>query len=405
MITKDLLQQPNETNFEYIKRIVFGKLVDKTITLDYEDLSELVFGDNNCFNSSEVRKRFYGIKRLIDLIELDGINSINEDDLLEKLELKKIELKKERVKLSTLRNSLNKTIREDARKELLWEEVLSAVPMAKQTEFKPLIQQDNNKSYLLNFADTHYDYFFVSENNQYSIEELEIRFNKLLGEVIKLIEKEGISELTVLNNGDSISGLIHMSQMQTMQVGLVQSAIGFSRFMGDWLNELSKYVKVIYRQVPTSNHSQIRIFDTKRNIGGEDLELMIINYIHDYLKNNNRVEVMVETDKEYITFNLQGFEIISYHGHQFKKTDNILEKINTIHRKFYDTIIIGHFHTSVEKTLFEGVDNNIELLISPSIVGSDPYSDSLLLGSKSSAKLHIYEKGKGRVQTNTFILN
>jgi len=393
-------RREDERFLDYAERLIDNF---KFYDLDKVEVYDLLFDE--IISSDEARKRLYGSKAIINKLKEEGFDTLTEDEIIKKLETKKIELQKERIKLSTLRNDLNKTVREEARKELLWEEILNFVPRAKQTEFKPLLEQDNDKSYLLNFSDIHYDYFFVSENNQYSIEELERRFNKLLGDVVKLIQKEQISELTVLNNGDSISGLIHMSQLQTMQVGLVQSAIGFSRFMGDWLNELSKYVKVIYRQVPTSNHSQIRIFDTKRNIGGEDLELLIINYIHDYLKNNDRVKVVVETDKEYITFNLQGYEILSYHGHQFKKTDNILEKINTIHRKFYDTIILGHFHTSVERTLFEGIDNNVELLISPSIVGSDPYSDSLLLGSKSSAKLHIYEKGKGRVQTNTFILN
>lgn len=405
MLTKDLLQQPDETNFEYVRRIVFGKLINKTIDLDFEELSELIFGEGNCYNSNEVRKRFYGIKRLVDLIELDGIDSINEDDLLEKIEFKKIELQKERVKLSTLRNDINKKIREDARQELLFEEILSSIPSADKVEFRPLLEQDGDKSYLLNFSDIHYDYFFSSENNKYSIEILKQRFDKLLGELIKLIEKENISKLTVLNTGDSISGLIHMSQIKTMQVGLVQSVIGFSRFMGDWLNKLSEYAEVTYRQVPTSNHSQLRIFEKKRNIGGEDLELLIINYIYDYLKGNNRVKVIVDTESEYIAFNLQGYEIISFHGHQFRKTDNILERLNTLHRKFYDAIIIGHYHSSYEKTLFEGVDNDVELIIAPSIVGSDTYSDSLLLSSKSSAKLHTYEKGKGRVQSNTIILN
>lgn len=393
-------RQENENFLDYADRLIENY---KRYDLDRVEVYDLLF--NEIISSDESRKRLYGAKAVVTKLKEEGFETITEDEMVKKLETKRIELQKERIKLSTLRNDLNKTVREEARKELLWEEILSTIPLAEKTEFKPLLEQDKDRSYLLNFSDIHYDYFFISENNEYSIEELENRFNKLLGEIIKIIEKENISELTVLNGGDSISGLIHLSQLQSMKVGLVQSAIGFSRFMGDWLNELSKYVKVIYRQVPTSNHSQIRLFDSKRNIGGEDLELLIINYIHDYLKDNERIEVVVDTDKEYITFNLQGYEIIAWHGHQFRKNDNILEKVNTIHRKFYDTIILGHYHSSYEKTLFEGIDNNIELLISPSIVGSDPYSDSLLLGSKSSAKLHIYEKGKGRVQTNNIILN
>ena len=375
----------------------------KSYDLDKTEVYDFLF--NEIISSDESRKRLYGAKALIEKLKEEGFEKLTEDEMFEKLELKKLEVKKERVKLATIRNDINKKATEISRRELLLEEVLNVIPRVGKTDFKPLLQQNNDKSYLLNFSDIHYDYFFLSENNEYSIEILEERFNKLLGDVLKTIEKENISEITILNCADSISGLIHMSQLQTMKVGLVQSAIGFSRFMGDWLNALSEHVNIIYRHVPTANHSQLRIFDKSRFIGGEDLELLIINYIHDYLKDNDRIEVVVETDKEYITFNLQGYEILSYHGHQFKKSDNILEKINTIHRKFYDTIILGHWHSNYEKTLFEGVDNNVELIVSPSIVGSDPYSDSLLVGAKSSAKLHIYEKGKGRVQTYNYILN
>ena len=64
-------RRKDESDFEYIKRIVYGKLIDKTITESYEELSEIIFGDGNCFNESEVRKRMYGMKRLFDVMTDD----------------------------------------------------------------------------------------------------------------------------------------------------------------------------------------------------------------------------------------------------------------------------------------------------------------------------------------------
>ena len=55
-----------------MRDIVIGKLVDRTIDDDYAELSERLFGDGNCFNSSEVRKRMYGMKAIIEAIERDG---------------------------------------------------------------------------------------------------------------------------------------------------------------------------------------------------------------------------------------------------------------------------------------------------------------------------------------------
>lgn len=394
-------RNPGESLFEWKVRLCVMKL-NKEIDLDWSEIVELLGLD--CHYDS-LRKASYGYKEYFDYLQENGTNNMSEDELLTKLEEKKLEIKKERVKLQTLRSDLNKKVAVEAKQELLYEEIINLIPRAKEVEFTPLLQGSKDKGYLLNFSDIHYDYFFKSETNTYSIEILTHRFNKLLGEVIWFVQKENVEELYVLNNGDSLSGLIHLNQLQAMQIGLVQSAIDFSRFMGEWLHQLSKYVKVKYLQVPTSNHSQLRIFDKSRTLGGEDLELLIINYIHDYLKDNPRVKVVVQTDKEYITFNLAGYNLIGYHGHQFKRVENVIEKLNTLHRTFYDGIILGHYHCNQEKTLFEGTDNNVELLIAPSIVGNDPYADGLLLSGKSSAKIHVYEKGKGRVQSNNIILN
>lgn len=79
--------------YKEIKDIVLGKLVYKTVDDDYEDLSEKLFGEGNCFNSSEVRKRMYGMRTVIEAVEQEGESFICTDRLSE-IEEKKIELQK-----------------------------------------------------------------------------------------------------------------------------------------------------------------------------------------------------------------------------------------------------------------------------------------------------------------------
>ena len=81
-----------------MRDIVIGKLVERTIDDDYEELSERLFGEGNCFNSSEVRKRMYGMKTIIEAIERDGESAVADEDALSALDSKKIELQKERQK-------------------------------------------------------------------------------------------------------------------------------------------------------------------------------------------------------------------------------------------------------------------------------------------------------------------
>ena len=62
-------------SYQEVKELVQSKLIDKTNPTPYEDLSELLFGEGNCFNESEVRKRMYGMKRLIEIIEADAVGT------------------------------------------------------------------------------------------------------------------------------------------------------------------------------------------------------------------------------------------------------------------------------------------------------------------------------------------
>jgi predicted phosphodiesterase len=56
--------------------LIESKLIYKTNDTPYEELSEYLFGEGNCFNESEVRKRMYGMKRLIEIIESEKTDGV-----------------------------------------------------------------------------------------------------------------------------------------------------------------------------------------------------------------------------------------------------------------------------------------------------------------------------------------
>ena len=49
--------------------------------------------------------------------------------------------------------------------------------------------------------------------------------------------------------------------------------------------------------------------------------------------------------------------------------------------------------------------NNIEVLTVPSFIGSDPYSDKLMVGSKAMAKMFVFDEKYGHIEDKNFILN
>lgn len=389
----------NENIKEFWIRLCENK---DTYNLNWQDIADIMnkeTGDNR--SESKYRKKWYAFK---DGMEYAIKKRLDGEDLLEKLERKKIELKKERVKLSTLRNDLNRKISEDSRKELIYEELRRSVKQVETVEFKPLYKQDGDKSYLLTLSDIHFGKEVNSINNKYNVDIVKERFNVLLGELIKYIRKNEVGHLEILNCNDSIAGLIRISDLKANQIGLMDSVVQYARMIVDFLNELSKYVKITYREVPSANHNQCRLF-SKKNEVQEDFSTIIINYIDDLLRYNDRVNIVNITGQDYLIFELQGYKIYTSHGHNFKSIKDLPQKLSMLHRTFFDTIILGHFHKSLVDTFAESIDGNVEVLITPSFIGSDNYSDKLMLGSKAAAKLHVYENGKGRNEEKTFILN
>ena len=93
------------------------------------------------------------------------------------------------------------------------------------------------------------------------------------------------------------------------------------------------------------------------------------------------------------------------HGHQLKNVESSIRDLSMLRRSFIDYLILGHFHNGKEIPCFEGCCNDTEILISPSFVGSDPYSDSIMKGSKASVKIYGFDDVYGHVETYKFILN
>lgn len=54
---------------------------------------------------------------------------------------------------------------------------------------------------------------------------------------------------------------------------------------------------------------------------------------------------------------------------------------------------------------FESSCYDTEVLVSPSFIGSDPYSDSIMKGAKASVKIYGFDDIYGHTETHKIILN
>lgn len=394
-------------SYEQICKDIDGKMSGEN---DY-DWSELKDKYNVKCNPDTIRKgssTIFGGKFRSDYLK-SKIYSNPEDFSKEKELNKKLEdIRKERIKLQTANIERNRLDRSKSRQEMYYEFVGSVITTLPLPDFKPL-RHGTTKGidYVVGLADVHYGSSFSSINNKYSPEIAKKRFEYLTGCLIDFIEEKNLNTLTIVSLGDLIQGVLRLSDLKINDSSIVKATVEVCRLVANMLNELSVYANIRYCHTPSANHSQLRVLGAKASeLADEDLEYLMGNYIHDLCANNDRIIVELAKDGEnFIEVKVAGNEIIAMHGHQVKNIENAVKDLSVLHKKFYDCVLVGHLHNGKEVPSHEGILGDAEVLVCPSFVGSDPYSDSIYKGSKAAVKVFGFDKLFGHTETYKIILN
>ena len=150
-----------ESKLEYHKRLVYGKLRDKTLAdVDYTELAEFVYGQP--YSSDVARRMLYGSRRTLDLLEEEGIKSVSDKDILDNIDKKMLELRKERQKFYDQRREYNKLVSIEGRQEHLYDSLIDAAYNLSDTvgslfdRTEPVILNPTNNEAVLVFSDWHY---------------------------------------------------------------------------------------------------------------------------------------------------------------------------------------------------------------------------------------------------------
>lgn len=402
----DLRKLEGENEFQYIWRI--GQLKDnKLIDMEWEELGNLfnkeLREEDEEFTSSAYRKPY---QQAVKYYENVFKFMLNNNDFIEDIDLKKQELQKERYKIQATKLELNRVLRQDSRFDLFYENIKNSIVSLEPPVFNILEYQDTEKEYILGCGDLHYGANFKSENNEYSREICKQRFEKLLSVLAYEINKNKISKIKMINVADSIQGMLRYTDLQINDIAVVDCVVEISRLIAEFLNKLSTYCIVEYYHCPAANHAQTRPLGSKASeIATEDMERIIVNYISDLVIKNDRVKVFTNLNKEYVELDIFNFKAIVLHGHQIKNVPTVIKDLSNLHRKFYDYAFLGHRHSANEIIVGEGLKHNIEILTCPSFVGSDPYADTLHVGSKAMCKLYEFDINNGHTGSKNIILN
>lgn len=354
-----------------MRDIVIGKLVDRTIDDDYEELSERLFGEGNCFNSSEVRKRMYGMRAIIEAIERDGEASIHDEDTLSALDSRLIEIQKERYKFFDQRNALHKLVRERSRQEELNEILVEAVQSGNlpQLNYQRVEIEQSDNDLLVSLNDIHYGANVQNYWNTYNSDICREMMCRYLDRIISIGETHGSENCIVWANGDEISGNIHQSITVTNKENVIEQIKGVSELISEFLAELSKHFRQVVFVSVAGNHS--RIDPNKDNaLVSERLDDLVEWYLGARLQNFENVQIGIGSEKVDNTMYLidvRGKTYLGVHG-DFDGSASKVQSLQTMAGKPIYAVLSGHLHHNKIDEV-----QGVKTIMAGSFLGMDDY--------------------------------
>lgn len=399
-------RNPQESELDFHKRIIYGKLVDKTLSdYDYSELAPMVYGQE--YSTDVARRMFYGSCKTLQLIDEQREKGVVDRRLVDELADKKMQIELERQKLRTEKMEYNRYLREDARDEMFMEEVLRAIRenMKEQVPIKSIPIEHREREGMLCIADCHFGkefklYGVLDEVlNEYSPEVFYQRMETLLSYVVDTVEREGLEILHVYNLGDSVDGFLRHSQAFSLRYGVIDSAILFGNYMGDWLRELSKHVNVVYGQTD-GNHDELRLIDGRKGAHlNESAGKVVLNCIK--LKNEDNPNFQVVENKTGMIYDyICDFSILGIHG-EVKDMQHAINEFEMIYSVPISYLVAGHKH----EESFSNCGVRKGVIRSGSIIGIDDYSMTIRKSSDACASLTLFERGFGKTIQYTYVLN
>lgn len=317
---------------------------------------------------------------------------------------------RQRYQTATEKMPYYRLMRQDSRFERFYRLIADQIKQLPPPDYIAPIDYDGNDEedmeYILGLADLHIGSCFDGVNNSYSIEEATRRFDVLLGYMINFIQKKHISKLKILSLGDTIQGILRLSDLRLNEGPVVDSFVVAVRLIADFLNKLSAYCRIEFLMVCYSNHDQLRPLGTKASeLASEDMGKIMFAYLTDVLALNERIQIIGDTNRDSLEFDIWDFHCKAMHGHQINNPATVSKDLANRDRKFYDYVFLGHTHSAREIITAEGEHHNIQTLTLGSFIGSCPYADKLMVGSKASCSIYGFHKKYGHVESYTCILN
>lgn len=390
-------RRDGESKFDWHKRLVYGKLVDKTLAdMDYSELAELVYGQP--YASDVARRMLYGSRKTLELMEEENIDHAGSAEMAAELDMKMIELQKERQRFYDQRREYRKLMSRDGRLDHLYDSLIMAAERLDETVGRMYADDSfvrvpgNGCEAVLVFSDWHYGMTADNIFNTYNTEICMERVHAVVQHALYRIALHGCSTLHIVILGDMFHGAIHTSARVASEELVCDQIMQVSEILAQSIQKLAGYVDTTYVYMTYGNHGRT-VANKKENIHSDNIERLVPWWLEQRLSGYKCISVVPDSGTEFLLIDAAGHNICATHGDldSVKNSPRLLSSL--FHKKYgkdIEYILLGdkHHHES-----FDELGVTAELC--GSLCGTDDYANDKRLFSKPSQLLLIVDPKEG----------
>ena len=363
-----LERMPGETALQHHKRLIDGKLVDKTLAdYDYAELAPYVYGQD--YSADVARRMMYGSEKTLQLIEANAVEDKSEDALVSELEMKKIELQKERQRFFDQRMEFNRAVRNQAREDELKDILERTIENGglPTLQYEPFDTYSTDTDLIVSLNDIHYGAQHDNYWSKYDSEICKQMFAKYLESIIQIAETHCSQDCYVTCNGDAISGYIHQSIRVTNKENVIEQITGVSELIAQFLAELSAHFSNVFFSSVAGNHS--RLEKKEDAVLQERLDDLVEWYLKARMASFGNVHIGhgEKIDGTMQVMDVRGLNYLSVHG-DFEPTISSVTNLQAMVGRPLYAVLMGHRHHNSTDVV-----QGIKIVQSGSFLGTDNY--------------------------------
>ena len=230
------LENENESN--YLWRL--GQAKDNgLVEYSWDDIADIMnkeFRDDVSEYRSEAayRKPYQQAKRFY---ESGVFKDFSQEQYIEELREAKQEIRKAKQQLFDERTSYNKSLREQARRESMFDIVKRAIEEYRPIRFdyQPPTARKGDNDLIIHLTDIHCGVNINSPMNQFNTEILKERLQKYLDEIIEIQRMYQSENAYLILGGDNISGIIHLNARIEAKENIITQIMVVTDLISDFI--------------------------------------------------------------------------------------------------------------------------------------------------------------------------